>query len=270
VEEPDPAKLLVIPLGFGVERVRVSISMPLMAGESNTVGLLEALVGGERCIVEIDRSDLSDEVIAKYETKRNTPDLSGRYFHVLLCQDQSFRFLLPITKPEKPIRNPWIMRDEFLNLRKETRELQAFLNRWGWWWSSRGYSVFQPSHDFVLIHPHQLWRLQDDYRRALTGSARSWLRMGAFLNLTRNDVPPYFFIETSHCEEGIEATITIDKLSNVNFGICKRGDCRKLFEFTTKQRRLYCTPHCAHLANVRKLREQKKKARKGRKSNAKS
>ena len=94
--------------------------------------------------------------------------------------------------------------------------------------------------------------------------------MGAFLNLTRNDVPPYFFIETSHCEEGIEATITIDKLSNVNFGICKRGDCRKLFEFTTKQRRLYCTPHCAHLANVRKLREQKKKARKGRKSNAKS
>jgi len=63
---------------------------------------------------------------------------------------------------------------------------------------------------------------------------------------------PYFSIEASECDAAIRATITIDHLTNSTFGICKRTDSRRLVEFTTKQKRMYCTPDCAHLANLRK------------------
>jgi len=77
-------------------------------------------------------------------------------------------------------------------------------------------------------------------------------------------------VELSYCEDAIKATLTIDHLGNVKFGICKRHDCRKLFKRKTAQKRVYCTPECAHLANVRKLRKAKAKSTvKGTKKNAK-
>ena len=39
---------------------------------------------------------------------------------------------------------------------------------------------------------------------------------------------------------------------------CALEDCRKLFEHTSKQKRIYCTQAHAHLANVRKSRIEKK------------
>jgi hypothetical protein len=218
------------------------------------------------------RDALPQEAIAPHETRRNTPNISGRTFEVLICKGDPFKSLFPLPKPQGSIQNAWAMRDQFLNLGKDLWNLRSFLNRWGLWWNARGYeqSIFQPSHDFLLIHQHHLWDSQETYRRALTGTARNRLHSGSSLNLIRSDVPPYFFIEASNCDEAIKATITIDHLSKITFGICKRNDCRTLFEFTTKQRRLYCTPHCAHLANVRKLRAKKKAAKSGRKSNDKS
>jgi hypothetical protein len=113
--------------------------------------------------------------------------------------------------------------------------------------------------DFFILHPHRLWELQAAYRKAMTSPASTWLRSGTSLNLIRDTEPPYFYIEMSECEDAIKATITIDHLSKVTFGICKRNDCRKLYECRTKQKRIYCGPYCAHLANVRKLRAAKKK-----------
>jgi hypothetical protein len=83
---------------------------------------------------------------------------------------------------------------------------------------------------------------------------------------------PYFALERFGCEEAIKATITIHHLANEEFGTCKRNDCRKLFERITQQKRLYCSPKCAHLANVRKLRADARKAKtksKGAQRNAK-
>lgn len=263
--EDPPAPPTVIAkslLGFGGEKVRVTVSVA--EPEDDTSGILGALGRYTSHDVEMNRDDLPQEVIASDETRRNSPNISGRTFEVLICQHEMFRSLFPLTKPLGSAQNAWIMRDQFLNLGRDLWDLRLFLNRWGVWSSIRGYErpIFAPSHGFLLIHPHQLWGLQATYRQALTGSARKWLRAGSSLNLIRGDVPPYFFIEVSNCDDAIKATITIDHLSRITFGICQRNDCRRLFEFTTKQRRLYCTPHCAHLANVRKLRAQKKKAAK--------
>ena len=118
----------------------------------------------------------------------------------------------------------------------------------------------QDSFPGVLISPHRLWSLCDAYIKAAAGSPRSWLTSATPLSLKETDKIPYFIVERSYCEDAIKATITIDHLSKVKFGICKRHDCRKFFKRTTLQKRLYCSPECAHLANVRKLRKEKKKA----------
>jgi hypothetical protein len=237
------------------DRVRVSIAIP---NESGIPSVIYGL-GHSNCYeVEMYRQDLPPEVLPKYETKDNSPDISDRTFAVLLCQKDEFRGLFPTSKPKGTTKSAWVMRDEFLHMPHEIWDLRRFLNRWGLWSTVHGYS---PSNlDFLVVHPHQVWRLQDTYRRALTGSAKAWLRSSRSLYLIPTETAPYFSIEVSDCDAAIKATITINHLTESTFGICKRNDCRKLFEFTSKQRRLYCTPHCAHVANVREQRAKQKKA----------
>jgi hypothetical protein len=158
------------------------------------------------------------------------------------------------------------MRDEFLILKPETDALCLFLNHWGLWNSDPGYECrfFGKPQDVTIIIPHLIWKVREQYRRALIGKAPTWLRNAGHLSLSRINEPPYLSVKESYCERAVRATITIDHLSNVSFGICRLIDCRKLYKRETKQKRMYCSTAHAHLANVRKSRAEKKKNSKGR------
>jgi len=164
--------------------------------------------------------------------------------------------------PDGPPKDAWKVREEFFELAEDLHELRSFLNRWGLWNYQRGYHVVlhREPHPFALMFPKTLWEERERYRRGLVNKPRTWLTTAKPLSFSPLDEPPYFLIERSCCQGAIEATITIDKLGDAKFGICKRHDCRKLFHRITEQARLYCSPECAHLANVRKLRAEKKKS----------
>jgi len=157
------------------------------------------------------------------------------------------------------------MRDELLHLPDDPSKLTAFLNRWGFWLSGSyfDFSSLNNSCPFAVVFPHELYEAREMYRRALIGTAKDWLGAGNHLTLSSSDKPPYFSVKVSECNSAIRATITIDHLMNTTFGVCKRADCRKLFEFVTQQRRMYCTQYCAHIENVRKQRAKLKKSNKG-------
>jgi hypothetical protein len=163
------------------------------------------------------------------------------------------------------------MRDEFFALGDSFYDALQFLNRWGLWnfdpiYERGSFTLLGTICSFALASPHRLLAQRDSYIRAAAGSARAWLTTATPLSLKETDKRPYFVVERSYCEEAIKATLTIDHLGRVKFGICKRHDCRRLFKRTTAQKRLYCTPECAHLANVRKLRAEKRKSKPRRKA----
>jgi hypothetical protein len=266
-EKPtSPYPLLVKPLPMPWDEGEwINVSIPRLSSSPATTRMLLGLYSqpdSQNYLVKMRREELPTEVIARHENKRTAPDISDRSFPVLLSEQPESASSFAVKKPDGAVKNAWAMRDEFLNLEHDPSKLRMFLDRWGSWRPRFAHRMSDPStlNDSLLILPHDIWRLQELYRRALTGSARNWLRSVGGLGLVQSDVPPYFSIEVSDCESAIRGTITIDHLSNSTFGICRRSDCRRLFEFTTKQRRYYCTPHCAHVATVRKSRAEKKKA----------
>lgn len=242
--------------------------------------------------VLMDRASIPPEVLRAHENHRNTPDISGRSFKVLLCRKPEFRNIFWGLEPGKVTKNAWIMRDEFLNLNAEreldwSRAVQQFLNKWGLWSSGTGYEQAWRSQypmlakfatvgtgeltdtpDFALVMPHLLKAYQERYRKALLPSkARNWLSLHP-LNLTTAGEFPFFRVNKSYCSEAIEATITIDHLAKKRFGICKR--CRNVFEKQTGHEKNYCSRRCINAASVQRWREQQRKsAKKGAKRNAK-
>jgi hypothetical protein len=218
--------------------------------------------------VEMKRGELPPDCLRPHENPESTPDIKGREFDLLVCRLPPMKELGSSVKPEEMVRDAWEMREEFFAIRGDLNATNRFLNRWGLW-NFQLVSLAPPDNGLfsgTLISPHRLWTLCDTYIKAAAGSPRSWLTTAAPLSLKESEKRPYFIVERSYCEDAIKATITIDHLAKVKFGICKRHDCRRLFKRTTQQKRLYCSPECAHLANVRKLRAQKKKTEpKGRK-----
>jgi hypothetical protein len=109
----------------------------------------------------------------------------------------------------------------------------------------------------VLVTPHLLREQQAKYRRALLPSnARSWLRSHP-MNLETADEFPFFRVQRNYCGSAIEATITIDHLAEIKFGICKR--CHKVFEKEKKYKMSYCSRSCANAASVARFREKHRK-----------
>lgn len=259
-EQPTPFGLQPIVQPRGGDKVLVRVDVA-----DNDRGVAGMLYGSApSCTVEIHRADVPADVLQPHENRRNAPDIAGREFVVLACRKPEFETFSPALKPEGIKKDAWEMRDEFLSLENETAALTRFLNRWGLWSHERGYDVGfrQELPGFVLAFPHLLWERRDHYRRALTRNPRAWLASANHLSFTPINEPPYFLVERFYCEDAIKATVTIDHLANVKFGICKLEDCRKLFKRTSKQRRTYCKPQHAHLANVRKLREDARKTKK--------
>ena len=207
------------------------------------------------------RTSLPPGLISHWENPSPKSDISGRRFEVLVYVDPKIRDMLWRPVPGNSVKNPWEMRDEFVNLPHDIRNLQKFLDRWGVWERGVGYEVgFSDTPvGCLIIYPHVLWDLQLEFRNALTSSSRRWLSK-ASLFLKKLSVPPYFTVEESFCASAIRATITLDHLGRARFGICKRHDCRRLFERISKQKRIYCGHACAHVAN---MREQRDRARKG-------
>lgn len=257
-------------LGIASQREKVSVRIEV-PDYSTTSGMLTAMGLGP-CpsqTMEIFREDIPSDVLRPDENRKSTPDIAGREFEVLLCQKPEFKTLFPSTlKPGDTAKNAWAMRREFFDLDEGDWfwSLRHFLNRWGLWSYARGFdmgmSSGNPTPGFVLVFPHLLRQKRDEFRKALEPrSSRRWLTTAPPLSFSTTDKPPYFLVERFYCEDAIQATITIDHLAGKQFGICKRHDCRKLFERTTRQNRLYCSPECAHLANVRKLRAKQRKIR---------
>ena len=269
--------------------LRVHVGAP----DADGFGLLYGFDLNPSYTVLMDRASIPPEVLPTHENHRNTPDVSGRSFQVLICYKPEFKDVLWELKPGDVTKNAWIMRDEFLKLDAESVlgwdwSAQLFLNKWGIWESGKGYtedwalrslprmmppsaSVPEQNHErpeFVLVSPHSLKEQQERLRKALLPSnARPWLRSHPLSLDTANEFP-FFRVRSSYCRHAIETTITIDHLAERQFGICKR--CHSIFERETRHKKSYCSERCFNAAGVQRWREkQRKAARKGAKRNAK-
>ena len=187
-------------------------------------------------------------------------EVRERSFGVLVCQAKSER--------GQKLADPRRMRDEFLALPEDLRQLSLFARRWGFWDEFWCLTHFNPNSQMEqlpdlnchCILAHKLWAKQAEYRDALSGRAAAWLsRPEARIETRQREYPPYFFAQTSDCKRAIEITITADHLKGAQFGVCARRDCNTIFEFRSGHARKFCTPECAHLMAVRKSRERARK-----------
>lgn len=239
--------------------------------------------------VTLSRADLPPDVLAKHENHRNTPDISGRVFQLLICATEIEGYI-PAVRPGVPKKNAWIMRDEFLSLPRDedsnwNLSLCRFLSKWGLWGAGQQFSEgtlgkAYPNlsllaglplyrREVVCLPPHLVREQHKKYSNGLLPSSRRhWLRSHP-MSLQTVDDPPFFHLRRSYCTDAIETTITIDHLAERQFGICKR--CHAVFEKETQHKKDYCSRACINAANVQRWREEQRKSQqKGAKRNAKS
>jgi hypothetical protein len=259
------------------EQVTIRVEVPDDSEDSTGQGTLGALYGlAVSHKLTVFRDDLPDDLIRSHENRKNSPDISGRGFSVLMFENPDLSSLLLPSRirPGDLERDAWAMREEFfeLNLSDWDFSVWHFLNSWGLWDYGRGFIPSFREHipGITVVFPHLLLKKRHEYRAAL-GQPHKWLSEHS-LSFSKIDKAPYFLVKHHFCGDAIEATITIDHLEKRRWGFCKRHDCRRYFQHISKQKRLYCSRECAHLANVRRLREEKRKAekeQKGAKRNAK-
>jgi hypothetical protein len=233
-------------------------------GTSGMLGLYGESGDSLAVDVEILRKDLPDGLLHPNETPITAPDIAGREFVVLVTKGPECgegRYQIKAGKKEK---NVWLMRDSFFGLDPSVAELRKFLNRWGLWNEERRFPVkgfLLQSQLFSLVVPDAIWRQREAYRKALSGSARSWLRAARPLSFSPLDEWPHFLVERSSCQDAIEATITIEHLRGAKFGFCKR--CRKIFERDTLHKKNYCSRKCIQAdATARWRANQRKQSKK--------
>lgn len=271
--------------------LRVRIEVPDDAEELTALGLGV----GSSYEVLMDRVCIPPDVLQKNENHRNTPDVAGRNFTVLICQKPEFQDGPWALEPGKVAKNARIMRDEFLGLEADPEfgpigwdwSVRRFLNKWGLWCSEKGYveawdfsfPAIAALHEsvskqkinkpgFVMVNPHLLKAQQERYGKArLPKNARNWLSLHP-LSLDTDGEFPFFRLRKNYCRDAIEATITIDHLAGIKHGLCKR--CHKSFAKETRHKKNYCSERCFNAAGVQRWREkQRKAAKKGAKRNAK-
>lgn len=210
--------------------------------------------------VAIDRANLPRGVLLKHEDYRKTPYVSGRRFSVLICQSQA----PPTIRRRLDLEDARTMRREFLSLRADTdsvwiQDLCQFLNKWGLWDDDKGFidDWASPARRIGrLIVPHLLKEPQKIINSApLSRNRRKWLSSHP-LNLQTADEPPFFFVAKNYCAETIKATITIDHLEGLQFGICKK--CNKLFQQKTRREKNYCDERCFNAAGTQRWRDKKR------------
>ena len=262
------------------ERVIVRVTLPVDVGRALGMGLAGAMLldlyGESSSDVEIEmqRKELPAGLLRPDETPFSTPDIAGRDFVALVSDMQESTGILRHSSPgeKEKERNVWTMRESFFSLKPSISELKTFLNRWGMWNSERHYEAngfSLQSRSLALVVPDAIWRQREAYRKALEGSARSWLRKASPLTFSSLDEWPHFLVERSTCQSAIEATITVDHIRDAKYGFCKR--CRAMFERDTLHKKSYCSRKCIQAdATARWRANQRKQAKKqGGKKNAK-
>ena len=212
--------------------------------------------------IEIPRRDFPDGLLHPDETPANTPDIAGRDFVVLVSQISANTLYQPNIGNRQ--RNVWAMRDRFFKLEPSVVELKTFLNTWGPWDAQRRYragAFSLNSLPFALVVPDAIWRQRDVYRKAISGSARTWLRKATPLTFSTLDEWPHFLVERFTCQDAIEATITIDHMRDAKSGFCKR--CLAMFKRDSLHKKNYCSRKCIQAdATARWRANQRKEAKK--------
>ena len=287
------------PVDVNAERtwVRLRIEVPDMSDIGVSLGLYFPGIDDHPSYQTlVSRASIPPDVLQAHENFRNTPDISGRYFQVLICHKPELKDGLWAVEPGDVAKNAWIMRDEFLRLDADPElgwiwSVRQFLDKWGLWGfgqvhvkgsdvalypqfgallkAVKGERAYELARlGFVMVIPHLLSEQQEKYRKALSPrNARPWLRSHPLKLVTADEIP-FFRVKESYCAEAIETTITIDHLAERQFGICKR--CHKVFPKETRHKKNYCSERCFNAAGVQRWREKQRNAtKKGAKRNAK-
>jgi len=148
--------------------------------------------------------------------------------------------------------DPWLMREEFLRLKPESRTAMAFLTKWGRWRPFRS-----------LVDLAEMIRLQRAVREALVSPSDKW-----FASVYANPMmrlscsyrhPSYFTMLTDACAVAIRMTTTMDLWRQLKFATCARRDCGRPFQVKSDHKRNYCSQYCGHLESVRRNRKTKTK-----------
>jgi hypothetical protein len=141
----------------------------------------------------------------------------------------------------------WLMREDFLRCKPDSKAALAFLNQWGRWRDLRGVADLAEIID-----------LQRAVREALISPPERWLaspRAFPTMKRARSAEFPYFVIMTDACEVAIRMATTFDLLREMQFKTCARHDCGVPFPVTSNHKREYCSQYCGHLESVRRTRK---------------
>lgn len=150
--------------------------------------------------------------------------------------------------PDWPLGDAWEMRKEFLEMRNETPDFLAFLNKWGNWSDSSAVEFVQEIRSKQTDLPRRMLDKNSEH-------------LGLFFSpfFTRIPEYPHFSIRTSGCYSALETTLLIDFLNGVEHDQCARTACKKIFPIISRHKRLYCCQYCAHLESIRRGRERKRR-----------
>ncbi|HTQ58049.1 MAG TPA: hypothetical protein VMI94_26475 [Bryobacteraceae bacterium] len=153
----------------------------------------------------------------------------------------------------------WEVRRQFLGIRTDDDAL-AFLRRTGVFsrpgeaWTMKDISLFQNGFRHMLLTRPLKWRASafGDARLIRSILSKRMLR----LEFHWSKKVHYAAILADTTLQAIVASIEVDHLGNASFGVCARRNCGRIFEFTTKHKRKYCSKRCGHAEVVRLSREQ--------------
>jgi hypothetical protein len=184
-------------------------------------------------------------------------DIQGIPIKVLIC--------LPFGREEDRVQfDPWMLRREFLSLKRTTADLLEFLNKYGAWSLAAGprqrkrWRTGESRWGPQAVYAAEIWADQDRIREALKRGAREWFTgSDSLLTLGARPEFPHYVRRDRSCLEAIHTSITVDFLRGVRFRICARKDCGNPFPADRRGKR-YCEQYCAHLVSVRKGRKAKR------------
>jgi hypothetical protein len=236
---------------------------------------------GTRYLVDFDVWELVKTL--EHEQKNiHGPEMQGYPVELLVCDVK--------LRARKRQDDPWPMREEFLRLKRDTKALLAFLNKWGVWGRTQTSVTFIPagadspekppllhvsigviedeedrmkvqvvnSRSLYYLLPVSIWEFQTECRTGLDRPADKWLSKHRLRTLDSRREYPHYVLRSTSCRRTILDTIAIDHLRKVPFRLCARPDCRTPFAVESRHQREYCCQYCAHLESVRKQRAAKK------------
>ena len=248
---------------------------------------LQAIVeqGGTRFLIDLHTWQLL-RTLKDLPKNTGTLELVGYPVEVLVC-----RVKLRAVKRQD---DPWAMQEKFLRLKRDTKALLAFLNKWGVWGPTQtSVSVIPAGADSVVpkrvplldtsvggiedgeesmkvqilnakslyyLLPSEIWDFQKECRSGLNKPAEKWLSKHPLREMYSRQEYPHYVLHATSCRRAILDTIVIDHLRKVQFRLCARPDCRTPFAIKTRHQREYCCQYCAHIESVRKQRAVKKEA----------